>query len=95
MSDENQENNKKANEQLSIEGQRKQVKVASYPEATALARTLERLDFPTNKDKIITHIEQRAGDNTADENVLMKLQKIEDKRYGNVADIAKNAGLVS
>ena len=92
MSGENQEYNKKANEQLSIEGQRK---VASYPEATALARMLEGLDFPTNKDKIITHIEQRAGDNTSDENVLMKLQKIEDKQYENVAEIAKNAGLVS
>lgn len=45
MSDQNQEYNKKANEQLSIEGQRKQVKVASYPEATALARMLEGLDF--------------------------------------------------
>ena len=95
MSDENQEYNKKANEQLSIEGQRKQVKVASYPEATALARMLEGLDFPTNKDKIIAHIEQIAGDNTADENVLMKLQKIEDKQYENVAETAKNAGLVS
>ena len=45
MSDQNQEYNKKANEQLSIEGHRKQVKVASYPEATALARMLEGLDF--------------------------------------------------
>ena len=36
MSGENQEYNKKANEQLSIEGQRKQVKVASYPEITVL-----------------------------------------------------------
>lgn len=56
---------------------------------------LEGLDFPTNKDKIISYIEQKAGDNTADENVLMKLQKIEDKQYENVAEIAKNAGLVS
>jgi hypothetical protein len=55
---------------------------------------LEGLDFPTNKDKIISHLEQKAGNNTTDENVLIKLQKIDDKRYENVAEIAKDAGLV-
>jgi hypothetical protein len=43
----------------------------------------------------LTNVEQKSGGNTADENVLMKLQKIEDKQYENVAEIAKNAGLVS
>jgi hypothetical protein len=61
----------------------------------SLARLLEGIDFPANKDKIIQHVEQKSGENTADENVLMKLQKIEDKQYENVADIAKNVGLVS
>jgi hypothetical protein len=95
MSDENKEYKKKASEQSNIEGQRKEIQVESYPEAIALARMLEGVDFPTNKEKIIQHIEQKSGDNTADENVLMKLQKIEDKQYENVAEIAKNAGLVS
>ena len=95
MSDENQEYEKKESEQSGIEGQRKEVKVKSYPEAIALARMLEGLDFPTNKDKIIQRVEQRAGDNTADENVLMKLQNIEDKQYEDVAEITRNAGLVS
>jgi hypothetical protein len=36
---------------------------------------LEGLDFPRDKEKIIQHIEQKAGDNTADENALMKLQR--------------------
>ena len=53
---------------------------------------IEVVDFPTNKEKIIQHIEQIAVDNTADENVLMKLQKIGDKQYENVAEIAKNGG---
>jgi uncharacterized protein DUF2795 len=61
----------------------------------SLARLLEGIDFPTNKDNIIEHVEQKSGDNTADENVLMKLQNIEDKQYENVAEIAKNAGLTS
>jgi hypothetical protein len=95
MLDENKEYKDKEREQSRIEGQQKEVKVESYPEAIALARLLEGVDFPTNKEQIIRHIEQKSGDNTADENVLMKLQKIEDKQYQNVAEIAKNAGLVS
>jgi hypothetical protein len=95
MSDENQEYKKKESEQSRIAGERKEVKVESYPDAVALAQMLEGLDFPTNKEKIIQYIEQKAGDNTADENALMKLQKIEDKEYENVAEIAKNARLVS
>jgi hypothetical protein len=36
-----------------MEGQQEQVKVKSYPEATALAHLLLDLDFPANKEKII------------------------------------------
>jgi hypothetical protein len=50
--------------------------VESYPVPVTLARMLEGLDFPTDKEKIIQHIEQKAGDNTAEDNALMKLQKI-------------------
>ena len=57
MSDENKEYKKKESEQSRVEGQKKEVKVKSYPEAIVLAQMLEGMEFPTNKDQIIAHLE--------------------------------------
>ena len=56
MSDENKEYKKKESEQSRVEGQKKEVKVKSYPEAIVLAQMLEGIEFPTNKDQIIAHL---------------------------------------
>jgi Protein of unknown function (DUF2795) len=94
MSDENQEYQKNVSEQSGIEGQRKEVNVENYPEAVSLAQLIKDVDFPTDKNKLIEHARRKSGGSGDDEKAIKKLQSIEDKRYENVAEVTRAAGLV-
>ena len=48
---------KAVSEQGGVEGQRKQVNVGDYANATALGRLLKDLEFPTDKNKIIQYVQ--------------------------------------
>lgn len=61
-----------------------------YERVAALGQILKDLDFPANKDKIITFVKAYV----VDKEILAKLEKIEDKEYKNVAEITYEAGLV-
>lgn len=61
-----------------------------YERVAALGQILKDLDFPANKDKIITFVKAYV----VDKEILAKLEKIEDKEYKNVAEITHEAGLV-
>ena len=78
-------------EQGGVEGQRKEVNVESYSKTASLGQILKDLDFPTSKDKIIQFVQQK---NPADGNLLLSLEKIENRQYQNVSYVAKAAGLV-
>ena len=81
---------KMISEQGGIEGQRKQVNVESYSKAASMGQILKDLEFPTNKDRIIKFVQKQS----LDDDLLSRLEKIEDKEYQNVSDVSKAAGLV-
>ena len=94
MSDKNQEFQRNVSEQGGVEGQRKEVNVEDYPKAAALGQLLKDVDFPTDKQKIIQQIRQRSGNDDNSQDILAKLQSIENKQYRNVAEVTKAAGMV-
>ena len=55
-----------------------------------MGQILKDLEFPTNKDRIIKFVQKQS----LDDDLLSRLEKIEDKEYQNVSDVTKAAGLV-
>jgi vacuolar-type H+-ATPase subunit H len=81
---------KVVSEEAGVEGQRKEVNVESYSKVASLGQVLKDLDFPTNKVKILEFVKMR----NANGDILSSLQRIKDKQYHNVSEVAKAAGLV-
>ena len=79
------------NEQARIQGERKEVDVKDYPKAAALAQVLKDLEFPADKKRIVDYVERARPQS---EEILPDIQKIEDRRYENVSDVTRAAGLV-
>ena len=79
------------NEQEGISGERKEVDVKDYSKAAAVGQILKGLDFPADKKSIMQHAERARPQS---EEIIPDLQKIEDRRYENVSDVAKATGLV-
>src|ERR687885_1687030 len=77
-------------QQGGVEGQRKEVNVESYSKAASLGQILKDLDFPANRAKILQFVEAR----NPEPGMLSSLQKIEERQYQNVSEVAKAAGLV-
>ncbi|MDQ3848396.1 MAG: DUF2795 domain-containing protein [Thermoproteota archaeon] len=80
------------NKQARIEGERKEVDVKDYPKAAAIAQVLKDLEFPADKKQIVDCVERSRPQS---EEILLDIQKIEDKRYENISDVTKAAGLVN
>ena len=85
-----EETQKVISEQDGIPGERKAVNIEDYKRVAALGQIVKDLDFPANKDKIIKFVKAYL----VDQEILAKLEKIEDKEYKNVAEITHEAGLV-
>jgi signal transduction histidine kinase len=81
-------------EQHRISGEGRDKTIYDFPYAAAVAQVLKDLDFPTNKQNIIQHIEQKRSVMPESNEVLSVLQQIEEKDYNNVAEVTKAAGLV-
>jgi vacuolar-type H+-ATPase subunit H len=81
---------KVVSEEAGVEGQRKEVNVESYSKVASLGQILKDLDFPTNKARILEFVKIR----NANGDILASLQRIKDKQYQNVSEVAKAAGLV-
>ena len=80
-------------EQAGVEGQRKEVNVESYSQVADIGQILKDIEFPANKSKIIEHIKQQANLQNKEE-ILSKIQKLEEREYKNVSDVTTAAGLV-
>ena len=80
-------------EQSGVEGQRKEVNVESYSEVATVGQILKDIEFPTNKNKIIEYIKQQSNVQNKEE-IMAKLQKLEEREYKNVSDVTTAAGLV-
>lgn len=85
---------KVVSEQSGITGQKKEVNVESYSKVAQVGQMLKDMDFPASKDKIFSHVmQQHSGDQNKEE-ILNKLQGIDEREYKNASDVTTAAGLV-
>jgi hypothetical protein len=70
-----EETQKVISQQDGIPGERKAINIEDYERVAALGQILKDLDFPANKDKIITFVKACV----VDKEILAKLEKIEEK----------------
>lgn len=87
-------------EQAGVQGQRKEVNVESYSKVAAIGQILKDLDFPADKNKIISFARQQLS-STSDtkdmenrEDILSALQNLQDREYKNVSDVTTSLGMV-
>jgi len=80
-------------EQAGVQGQRKEVNVESYSKVAAVGQMLKDMDFPANKNKIISFARQQsaAADN---KEIFSALQNLEEREYKNVSDVTTALGMV-
>ncbi len=84
-------------EQAGVQGQRKEVNVESYSKVAEIGQTLKDMDFPADKNKIISFVRQQrssTGNDKNTEDVLSALQNLEDREYKNVSDVTTALGMV-
>jgi hypothetical protein len=85
-------------EQAGVHGQRKEVNVESYSKVAAIGQILKDMDFPADKNKIISFARQQQQSSGADskkrEDVLSALQNLEEREYKNVSDVTTALGMV-
>ncbi len=88
MSDQNEN---AINEQNNIPGQQKEVDVKDYPYASELANLLKDMEYPADKNKILSFVKSIGN---TDENIMELLEKTEDRQYSNSAEVVSATGLV-
>jgi hypothetical protein len=87
-------------EQAGIEGQRKEVNVESYSKVAAIGQMLKDMDFPADKNRILSFTRQQQGSGASNKNIenreeiLSALQKLEEREYKNVSDVTTALGMV-
>ena len=84
-------------EQAGVQGQRKEVNVESYSKVAAIGQILKDMDFPADKNRIISFARQQqgsGGDNKDREDVLSALQNLDEREYKNVSDVTTALGMV-
>ena len=82
-------------EQAGVQGQRKEVNVESYSKVAAIGQILKDMDFPADKNRIISFArQQQQQSSVAKEDVLSALQNLEDREYKNVSDVTTALGMV-
>lgn len=88
MSDQNKNT---IDNQNNIPGQQKEVDVKDYPYASELANLLKDMEYPADKNKILSFVKSIGN---TDKNIMELLEKIDDKQYSNSAEVVSASGLV-
>ena len=78
--------------QSQIPGERKEKTINDFPKAAAVGQILKDLDFPADKQTIVTFIEKL--DSPQSREMLPLLEKLDEKRYENASEIANATGLI-
>lgn len=78
--------------QSQIPGERKEKTINDFPKAAAVGQILRDLDFPADKQKIVTFVEKLNSPQSRE--ILPVIEKLDEKRYENVSEIADATGLV-
>ena len=78
--------------QSQISGERKEKTISDFPKAAMVGQILKDLDFPTDKQTIITFVEKL---NTLEsKEILPVLEKLDEGRYESVSEVANATRLV-
>ena len=75
-----------------VEGEQRDKTVSDFPQAAALGQLLKDLDFPAERGKIVRFLEQSSRPERNE--VLPMIQRIEERLYQNVSEVAEAARLV-
>jgi hypothetical protein len=75
-----------------VEGEQRDKTVSDFPQAAALGQVLKDLNFPADRGAIVRFVEQ--SNRPESREVLPVVQKIEERRYQNVSEVAEAARLV-
>jgi hypothetical protein len=75
-----------------IPGERKEKTINDFPKAAAVGRILKDLDFPADKQTIVTFVKRLNTSQSRE--ILPLIEKLDEKWYENVSEIAKAAGLI-
>jgi hypothetical protein len=78
--------------QSQIPGERKEKTINDFPQAAAVGQILKDLDFPADKQTIVTFVEKLNTPQSTE--ILPLIDKLDEKRYENVSEIANAMGLV-
>jgi hypothetical protein len=78
--------------QSQISGERKEKTINDFPKAAAVGQILKDLDFPADKQTIVTFIEKLNSPQSRE--ILSIIEKLDEKRYENVSEVANATGLV-
>jgi len=78
--------------QDNIQGEQRDKTVSDFPHAAALGQALKDLKFPADKNTIIRFIEQ--SNKPEGREMLPFVQKIDERQYQNVSEVADAARLV-
>lgn len=78
--------------QSQILGERKEKTINDFPKAAAVGQILKDLDFPADKQKIVTFVEKLNSPQSRE--ILPVIEKLDEKRYENVSEVADATGLV-
>jgi hypothetical protein len=75
-----------------VEGEQRDKTVSDFPQAAALGQVLKDLNFPADRNAIIKFVER--SNRPERHEVLPVIQKLEDRQYRNVSEVAEAARLV-
>ncbi len=78
--------------QDNVPGEARDKTVNDFPQAAALGQILKDLNFPADKGAIVRFVEQ--SNRPEGREVLPIVQKIGERQYGNVSEVAEAARLV-
>ncbi len=78
--------------QSQIPGERKEKTINDFPKAAAVGQILKDLDFPADKRTIITFVEKLNTPQRIE--ILPMIEKLNEKRYESVSEVANAIGLV-
>jgi Protein of unknown function (DUF2795) len=79
--------------QSQVPGEHKEKTINDFPKAAAVGQILKDLNFPADKQTIVTFIKKL--NSPLSKEILPLIESLNDeKRYENVSDIAKDTGLV-
>lgn len=87
-------------EQAGVQGQRKEVNVESYSKVAAIGQILKDMDFPADKNRIISFARQQQSSRADNKNIenrediLSALQNLREREYKNVSDVTTALGMV-